>query len=220
MTEAEWLAATDPILMLNSLSGTVSERKLRLFACSCCRRVWEALPGEGSREAVEIAERYADGREDDESLSRAQAIAASEINPEAFDKENPAFWATSPSMSVDNCIQCSGWSVSFASPSNVPWDSPEVQTVQEQERIMQAGMLRCVFGNPFRRAGTLREFRTEAMIRLAEEIYREQAFDRLPILAEALQDAGCDDADLLGHLRGPGPHVRGCWALDLLLGKS
>jgi hypothetical protein len=56
--------------------------------------------------------------------------------------------------------------------------------------------------------------------RLAEAIYREEAFDRLPILADALEEAGCTDAGLLGHLRGPGPHVRGCFVLDLLTGRE
>ena len=56
--------------------------------------------------------------------------------------------------------------------------------------------------------------------KLAQYIYRDRAFDRLLILADALEDAGCDNADILAHCRGPGPHVRGCWVVDLLLGKS
>jgi hypothetical protein len=55
---------------------------------------------------------------------------------------------------------------------------------------------------------------------LAVGIYKETAFDRFPILADALEDAGCDNADILNHCRGPGPHVRGCWVIDLLLGKE
>jgi hypothetical protein len=55
---------------------------------------------------------------------------------------------------------------------------------------------------------------------LARAIYTDSAFDRLPILADALEEAGCDNAELLAHLRGPGPHVRACWAVDLLLGKE
>jgi hypothetical protein len=56
--------------------------------------------------------------------------------------------------------------------------------------------------------------------KLAQATYQERAFDRLPILADALEESGCDNADLLSHLRGPGPHARGCWALDLILGKE
>ena len=58
------------------------------------------------------------------------------------------------------------------------------------------------------------------LVRIAQAIYDNRAFDRLPILADALEDAGCDNADILAHCRGPGPHVRGCWVVDLLLGKS
>jgi len=56
--------------------------------------------------------------------------------------------------------------------------------------------------------------------KLALSVYEEGAFDRLPVVADALQDAGCDNGEILTHLRGPGPHVRGCWCLDLLLGKE
>jgi hypothetical protein len=55
---------------------------------------------------------------------------------------------------------------------------------------------------------------------MAQAIYNERGFDRLPILGDALEDAGCTDRDILDHCRGPGPHVRGCWAVDLLLGKG
>jgi hypothetical protein len=55
---------------------------------------------------------------------------------------------------------------------------------------------------------------------LAQAIDDERAFDRLPILADALEDAGCTDADLLNHCRGPGLHVMGCWVVDMLLGKG
>ena len=58
------------------------------------------------------------------------------------------------------------------------------------------------------------------VVKIAQGIYDERAFDRLPILADALEDAGCDNADILAHLRSPGPHVRGCWAVDLILGKK
>ncbi|HEX5269104.1 MAG TPA: hypothetical protein VFW33_01390 [Gemmataceae bacterium] len=78
-------------------------------------------------------------------------------------------------------------------------------------------------GNPFRpptMEATWLAWNGGLLPRIAEEIYKDRAFDRLPILSDALLDAGCDNEDLLAHLRGGGPHVRGCWAVDLILGKS
>ena len=99
----------------------------------------------------------------------------------------------------------------------------EAEAFLGEDFAAQARLVRCVFGNPFRsvtvdsawlawEGGTART--------LAQAINGERAFDRLPVLADALEDAGCADAGLLGHLRGPGPHSRGCWAVDLLLGKE
>ncbi|OGZ69933.1 MAG: hypothetical protein A3F47_01340 [Candidatus Staskawiczbacteria bacterium RIFCSPHIGHO2_12_FULL_38_11] len=88
----------------------------------------------------------------------------------------------------------------------------------------QCQILRDIFGNPFQPPPAINPvwFRWSdgAIIKIARVIYDEHGFDRLPILADALEDAGCTDAAILEHLRGPGPHVRGCWALDLLLGKE
>jgi hypothetical protein len=91
---------------------------------------------------------------------------------------------------------------------------------RQKEQRLQAEFLRDIIGNPFRPVAVMVSWRTPLADGLATSIHADQAFDRLPILADALEDAGCDNADLLGHLRGPGPHVRGCWALDLLLGKA
>ncbi|WP_246173617.1 hypothetical protein [Limnoglobus roseus] len=84
----------------------------------------------------------------------------------------------------------------------------------------QAWLLRDIFGNPFRPVACDPAWRTSTAVGLAEVIYDDRAFDRLPILADALQDAGCEDADILAHCRGDGPHVRGCWVVDLVLGKE
>ena len=77
-----------------------------------------------------------------------------------------------------------------------------------------------LFGNPFRRVPFDPLWRSSTAVALAAGVYADRAFDRLPILADALEDAGCDAAELLAHLRGDGPHVRGCWALDLVLRKG
>jgi hypothetical protein len=81
-------------------------------------------------------------------------------------------------------------------------------------------LLRDFFGNPFRPVTAHPSWLTSTVVSLAEGIYAERAFDRLPILADALQDAGCENADILTHCRSDGPHVRGCWVVDLLLGKA
>jgi hypothetical protein len=81
-------------------------------------------------------------------------------------------------------------------------------------------LLRDIFGNPFRPVAFDPAWRTEAAAGLARGIYEERAFERLPILADALQDAGCEHADILAHCREPGTHVRGCWVVDLVLGKE
>jgi hypothetical protein len=92
------------------------------------------------------------------------------------------------------------------------------------ERATQAALLRDVLGNPFRPSPRLPHavfaWNDRTSPRIAEHIYEERAFDRLPILADALLDAGCEDEELIGHCRSQGPHVRGCWAIDLLLGKE
>jgi hypothetical protein len=88
-----------------------------------------------------------------------------------------------------------------------------------QEAAAQANSLRDIFGNPFRPVSADPAWLTSAVVELAGGIYAERAFDRLPILADALQDGGCENAEILAHCRGDGPHVRGCWAVDLLLGK-
>jgi hypothetical protein len=92
-------------------------------------------------------------------------------------------------------------------------------TPAERGRLV-ADIMRDIVGNPFRTMTIDPAWLTSTVLTLAQGIYAERAFDRLPILADALQDAGCENADMLGHCRGPGPHVRGCWVVDLILGKA
>jgi hypothetical protein len=84
----------------------------------------------------------------------------------------------------------------------------------------QAQILQDLFGNPFRPARIVPSWLTSKVVGSAQTIYEERAFDRLPDLAEALEEAGCDNQEILAHCRAPGPHVRGCWVVDLLLGKE
>jgi hypothetical protein len=88
----------------------------------------------------------------------------------------------------------------------------------------QCAILRDIFGNPFLPLTPISRgvlaWNDATVRRIAEGIYEERAFDRLPILADALLDAGCDNDDLIQHCRSAGPHVRGCWAVDRILGKE
>jgi hypothetical protein len=104
----------------------------------------------------------------------------------------------------------------------VAWaDNPDRHFARTREKVAQAALLRDIFGNPFRPVAFDPAWRTIDVMLLAQGIYEERAFDRMPILADALQDAGCEHDDILGHLRDPhAAHVRGCWALDLVLGKE
>jgi hypothetical protein len=94
-----------------------------------------------------------------------------------------------------------GWSVRVATPT------------------AQAQLLRCLVGNPFRTVAFSSEWRTDTVVLLVRTVSESRDFGAMPILADALQDAGCDSDEILSHCRGPGPHVRGCWVVDLVLGR-
>jgi hypothetical protein len=219
MTEAEWLASSDATAMLDYLAGAgqASERKLRLFACACVRRASRLL-GEGElARGVEVSERFADGQADKEEL-RAARIAALEVERQAaavafsypYQPERREYQRLRVIRAAADTAR--GWLGRAAQRAG--------EAVREPGWAAQAA--REVF-NPFRPLAVQTSWLAWAGgtgFKLARVIYEERAFDRLPILADALEDAGCDNADILGHLRGPGPHVRGCWALDLILGKS
>ena len=232
MTEAEWLACDDPTPMLAFLRGQASDRMLRLLACGCCRALWGDASAK-SRAAVEAAERYADGRADMAELDRARDAAEGEADLDRW------MWgdrgcgvavafaeaARAPSRAVwpDGRVherttwELMEWAVSTAVQAAATRCDPgrEVLTRRDVCRLV-----RCCLGNPFRPAAVVPDWLTTTVVALARLIYEERAFDRLPILADALEDAGCDNSDILAHCRGDGPHARGCWLIDLLLGKG
>jgi hypothetical protein len=243
MTEGEWLSSSDPQEMLLTLRGRIGARKLRLFACACCRRAWHLIPTQAHR-AVEAAERYADGLADAEELYLARMAAenaAEDAVATAVEAAQEA--AASAAFSVLNALRNDGEQAAEYSAANVASaiyhvtsaisesviDDPFIAASEPAakaravEQSEQAEILREIVGNPFRVIAALPHvlFWNDGTIpKLAEGIYTDRAFDRLPILADALEDAGCDSANILAHCRGPGPHVRGCWVVDLLLGKE
>ena len=241
MTEAEWLACADPEAMLAEVRKSASDRKLRLFAAACCRRLWFDVP-DLSRRAVTISEAFVDGQaglaelrdveevaecewEGAEGHERWLAAAALHVTKgEAF---LSAVWAArcasaafadgawreavdAAALPVEGTEE---WRMPMPLPLSVPWN----------ERQAQAALARDIFLKPEVAIETHLDWLARdggIAVGLAQAIYEECALDRLPILADALEDAGCSDGALLAHLRGPGPHVRACWALDLVLGKS
>jgi hypothetical protein len=231
MTEVEWLACADPGPMLEYLGGKVSDRKLRLFACVCCRRIWDLLEDERSRAAVEAAELFADDLIKEEQLDEAgnAAEAAFEdvlgTEPHAPDAARSAFAAAAP-----RDYQHPAYAAAHEAPHaaavavanrRVPSGSmPDWGTARDAERAVQCHLLRDLLGNPFRPVTIDPAWLTPQVVALARAIYDERAFNRMPELADALERACCDDSDLLNHCRGPGDHTRGCWAIDSILGKS
>jgi hypothetical protein len=209
MTEAEWRACDDPARMLRAVRLRATPRKLRLFAAACCRLVWDRLPGDHVRQAVETAERYADyllGDDERESARRAlnRAVASERglrgrLAQAAAELLRPGF-----------------------SPTLV---SARARTGRPAALLSrrQCELLRDLFGGPGCRPAAdpagLSQNPGEVR-RLAEAIYDGRDFGRLPVLADALEAAGCADRPLLAHCRSGGEHARGCWALDAVLGKE
>jgi hypothetical protein len=225
MTEAEWTSCENPKRMLVFLTDQrrASERRMRLYSCACCRRVPLALDDERAHRAVEVAERYADGLADEEEREQALETVAG-VPPL---RGGAARWAvvgvarTGAMMIVDALGQTA------ACPPGQEYDPARWQAESRE----QCDLLRDIFGNPI---GLLPpvpsawlSWNNGIIRRLAEAAYDERQLPagtldvaRLAVLADALEEAGCSEADLLDHLRGPGPHIRGCFVLDLLLQKG
>jgi hypothetical protein len=100
------------------------------------------------------------------------------------------------------------------------WQSPAVRDAHRAEQQALVALLRCIAGDPFRPPVDASAWRSATVVAIARGIDAERAFDRLPILADAMQDARCEDAEALDHCRGPGPHARGCWVVEWALGRG
>jgi hypothetical protein len=224
MTEAQWLECSDPTRMLDFLRGKVSDRKLRLFAVACCRRIWHLLTDERSRRLIEASEAYADQRI--RFLEVGDAYRLHDAAERGYEFPALFFAACYAADCGIRAAISTAHEVADAAGFSVSTGIDDDETVaanhavfSHAERVAQTTILRDVC-NPFRPVtiGPLRL--TPTVVTLAQSIYQERSFDSLPILAGALEEAGCTDADILGHCRQPGQHVRGCWAVDLLLGKE
>ena len=233
MNEEEWLACTDPTPMLDFLRGKVSDRKLRLFVCACCRRIWHKLFDTQSRRAVEVAERLADGQAD------PAEVAAARTEMEGLIRRREQEWSEEASLSeaallyshVDRLPRMLAQSA-LEEGVTTQWTglAADFRAAGPADQRPLVAFLHDIFGNPFRPvtiAPAILAWNDAAVVRLAQAAYDERHLPagtldngRLAVLADALEEAACTDAEILDHLRGPGPHVRGCWPVDLCLGKS
>jgi hypothetical protein len=223
MTEDEWLTATDPVEMLGHLGARKSERKLRLYACAWASLGWDLLTDPRSREAVVTAERFADGLATAAELRLAHSAAEQAWNEIPQVEGNRRVRGSRSLTGTRSARRAAELARDAASPEQVVQLAVR-NTWRENSarRARLADILRDLFGIPSRpialdpgwlswQGGTLRA--------LAESIDQEQNYERSGILADALEDAGCDNPQILEHLRGPG-HVRGCFVIDALLGRS
>jgi hypothetical protein len=212
MTDGEWATCTDPAAMLDFLRQTrrASERKLRLFAAACCRRSWELLTDKRSRRAVELAEAHADGLVGRTELQAArEAAVAAWYSVRAARGDEVAAWAPVTASSRKVMLE-NGVGEGFAAAGT------------------KVEVLRDLFSPvPSPVGPSVLAWQDGLVARLAGAAYEDRLLpsghldpDRLAVLADALEEAGCTDAELLGHLRGPGPHTRGCWAVDAVTGRA
>jgi hypothetical protein len=249
MTEGEWMSCTDPTRMLKLLRGKISDRKLRLFGVACCRRIWHLLPDERSRHAVAVAELFADGLVTKAEAEAAGNAAAEVSRDDLYGIAAEVGWRAARAADHLLPLPEEAWQLKavweyvavamegeqLVKEGTTPemldaWSDQSVEsgrsmgwTAINPDAIL-ADVLREVVGplpvlrvaiNPaifLGNGGTIPK--------LAQGIYDDRGFDRMPLLADALEDAGCDHGEIVAHCRGQGPHSRGCWVIDLVLGKK
>jgi hypothetical protein len=255
LTETQWFAFNDPDDLLHHIRATASHRKLRLFACECCRPLVGKVKGASGASKMAAAERFADGLIDREKF--LAAFARRRSPPHRANKLFDAIWfafdalgwppaeQTDPQLNQEpHALAQESWAVReyaehhtycaythavFArtllalsdagGAHNLPSNAFHVQS--DGATAEYADLFREVFANPFRPVAFHPDWRTDTVMSLATAAYESRDFSTLPILADALQDAGSDADDLLAHCRDPKQaHVRGCWAVDLVLGKA
>jgi hypothetical protein len=215
MTEAEWLAATDPTPMLRHLLRVRDERKLRLFGCSCVRQVWSLLDDGESRRAVEVSEKFADGE-----VSKCDLDEAVRFSCDASERLETYCISSLPKEKL--LIAENKWiAAEMAWKATVGWyEVVELSSCSVGFGTNVLELLRDIFGNPFRPITINPSWLTSTATALAQQMYDSRDFTAMPILADALQDAGCDSEDVLNHCRSEGVHIRGCFVVDLILGKG
>jgi hypothetical protein len=218
-----------------------NQRLLYLLGVAVCRRLAALFPDPCCQRMLEVAETFAEGRATLDELADAHdvidAFRCSSLPAATEAAVNAVFWLSPDDYKVIRILWHVGDAVGYlravdagvlpagatGREEEAVWKDPSFLAGREAEERAVCDLIRDVIGNPFRPVAvdpSLLAWNDGAILKMAKAIYDERAFDRLPLLADALEDAGCTEADTLAHCRGPGPHVRGCWAVDLLLEKE
>jgi hypothetical protein len=239
MTEADWLACDTSWLLYQELACTLSRRPVLLFTAACLRRVWDLLDQRAHQFAVEVTEQYADGLVSRRDLLETWSQAEAETDEGIWvmdgwwcDEEQWAEFGAEGSGAIlkaaEAALAAPAWTAAraaFHARSLVAWDAGATARESKvlEESLTQFALLHdLTYQHPqVSRPNPEWLWGNGATVhRLARTIYAERRFGWFPLLADALEDAGCVDEQILGHLRGPGPHARGCWCLDILVNKS
>jgi len=232
--------------MLSLAAGRLSDRKLDLFNLWCCHVLRPYLRDRRAFAAVRFAEQQVDAGWPDTTERAAVRAAAKQAVEELAEwshrcPRTPAEYrarrvyaqaalvaqqtvaADLPNRGVQSNSDYTAYAYAWANDDSgaaSPDDSPTIQALRETHLRLQEAIFRDIVGVPFRPVAFDARWRTADVVGLARAAYEDGAFGRLPMLADALMDAGCDDDAILAHCRGPGPHARGCWVMDLCLGKG
>ena len=229
MNEANWLTQNDPLALLGELypprglhSTQPQTRKARAYLLACARRQWPRLPAV-CRALVELAERFSDDPRGESELRRAVAPVAEQLlnsdgEPEDLEEAVAALAALGhPVIATTEKPDADSWR-GLAALVYLPFDTRTPSFGWVPHAFHSIELLREVFGNPYRYRRFDPNWRTDTATSLAKQMYESREFSAMPILADALQDAGCDDSDVLNHCRDVNQtHVCGCWVLDLVL---
>lgn len=209
MTEADWNATDRPEVLLEWVVEEAvpppSERQMQLFSIACCERLLPVHPHPAYLHALQLMANHIEGKRDEQAVERL----------------------TDDLTGIEDAIDRI---TTFAMALRMPWYDRETSGIAlrrlllntmlfrgAEEPLRLCSILRDVFGNPFHPVDFDPRWRSSTVLGLATTINAERRYERMPILADALMDAGCDDEMLLSHCQGANEHVKGCWAIELLL---
>lgn len=231
------------------LDNRASHRKLSLWSAVCLRRSWSLLTDERSRNALEVVERYVDGyaTEEEKSQALSDAIVARDKKRELYEQANATHNYNHPTVLAAEALEFAAGGIvwvlgkrEYVQAAQNAWfalalghvesDLDACNAIFDSEQFAQTMYLRDIVGSPFCALSSepaWLEWNDGTISKLAQSIYKDRELPsghldaaRLRVLADALEEAGCRDEAILAHCRVSAPHVRGCWVVDLLLGKD